>query len=501
MEIIKLKMIDYSMLQIVSAEPHIVQELSVYFCFEVPGARYMPQVRARKWDGKIRLFNRTNGTINAGLYWSIKKFAMQRGYGIKVLPGPYGYPYDKNKINHMELQEWFDTLDLPFKPRDYQYDAITHGIENKRAILISPTGSGKSFIIYLLARWFLEKHDQKLLVIVPTTSLVEQMRNDFIEYGCDSEMIHRIYSGQDKDTECPIVVSTWQSIYKLQKTWFKQFGFIIGDEVHGFKSKSLSSIMNKAVDAEYRIGTTGTLDGTQVHKLVLEGLFGPVKRVTTTAELQERDTLAKIKIDVALLDYPKHIFKNTKPTYHDEIDFLVNNEKRNNFITNLTISLEGNTLVLFNLVEKHGKPLRDQLEKKLRDNQKLYFVSGEVKTEDRETIRKIVDKQRNCIVLASLGTFSTGINIKNIHNIVFASPSKSQIRVLQSVGRGLRKADDGSHLHLYDIADDLHWKKRNFTLNHCAERIKIYQREKFPNKITKVDLYGQRRNDNTLETD
>jgi superfamily II DNA or RNA helicase len=384
-----------------------------------------------------------------------------------------------------------DKLDLPFKPRDYQYDAIVHGIENKRAILLSPTGSGKSFIIYLMARWYLENHDKKLLLIVPTTSLVEQMYKDFSDYGYDVETnCHRIYSGKDKETECPLVISTWQSIYKLGPPWFQQFGCVIGDEVHGFKSKSLSSIMNKAIKAEYRFGTTGTLDGTQVHKLVLEGLFGPVHRVTTTHELQKRDTLAKLDIDIVLLKYAReHCQLTDKRTYQDEIDFIVKYEKRNKFIANLAVNQTGNTLVLFNLVDKHGKVLRDLIEDRLKDGQRFFFVSGETKTSDREHIRNIVDRQKNSIILASLGTFSTGINIKNIHNIVFASPSKSQIRVLQSIGRGLRKSEDGTDTKLYDIADDLHHKsKKNFTLLHSGERIKIYTREKFPYRITQVPI-------------
>jgi len=482
---------NYAMLQMVECAPHIVSEISEHFCFEVPGAKFMPAVKKRIWDGKIRLFNRTNGELNVGLYDSLRKFAGERGYGIKVEEGKYGYPYDKNKVPHMAFQEFIDSLNLPFKPRDYQYDAIVHGIENKRAIILSPTGSGKSFIIYILARWYLAQHNKKLLLIVPTTSLVEQMYKDFYEYGYDVEKnVHRIYSGKDKQTDCPIIISTWQSIYKLGSPWFQQFGCIVGDEVHGFKSKSLSSIMNKSIEAEYRFGTTGTLDGTTVHKLVLEGLFGPTYTSVTTVKLQEDKHLAKLDIDIILLKYKRELCQLTDGrSYQDEIDFIVRYEKRNNFIANLAASLEGNTLVLFNLVDKHGKVLRPLIEDKLKDGQRFFFVSGETKTADREQIRNIVDKQKNSIVLASLGTFSTGINIKNIHNIVFASPSKSQIRVLQSIGRGLRLSDDGSTTRLYDIADDLHIKsKKNFTLLHSAERVKIYSRERFPFKITQVPI-------------
>jgi superfamily II DNA or RNA helicase len=491
MQTVTLKMKDYAMLQVVKCEPHIVHEMSEYFTFEVPGAKYMPAVKKKVWDGKIRMFNRTNGEINAGLYWSIKRFCIDRGYGIKVEEGPYGYPYDKNKVNHMQTMQWLETLELPFMPRDYQYEAITHAIERKRCILISPTGSGKSFIIYLLMRWYMANHDKKVLVIVPTTSLVEQMYADFKLYGFDvEENCHKIYSGQDKETDKRVVITTWQSIYKLHPVWFHDYGCIFGDEVHGFKSKSLSSIMNKAKLAEYRFGTTGTLDGTQVHRLVLEGLFGPVKQVTTTHELQKSDTLAPLDIDIILLEYDEeHCALTDGRSYQDEIDFIVTYEKRNKFIANLATSQTGNTLVLFNLVEKHGKVLRDLIENRLKDGQRLFYVSGETKTTDREAVRNIVEKHANSIILASLGTFSTGINIKNIHNIVFASPSKSQIRVLQSIGRGLRKSDDGSTTKLFDIADDLHSdKKKNFTLLHSFERAKIYNKEKFPYKITKVKI-------------
>jgi superfamily II DNA or RNA helicase len=487
---IKFRLKDHAMLQLTDCEQSVASELSEHYTFEVPGAKFMPAVKARRWDGKIRMLNRTNGEINAGLYWSIKKFCMERGYGIHVEDGPYGVPQTINKVNHMETMKWISTLGLPFAPRDYQYDAVCHAIKFKRSILISPTGSGKSLIIYMLMRWYLENHDRKILLIVPTTSLVEQMAKDFTDYGFDPDLFHKIYSGKDKETNKRIIITTWQSIYKLSPKWFEDFGCIFGDEVHGFKSKSLSSIMNKSYNAEYRFGTTGTLDGTQVHKLVLEGLFGPVHRVTTTNTLQEKNQLASLDIDIILLEHLKEDGdKLYGCTYQEEIDFLVGHSKRNNFIRNLALSLDGNTLVLFNLVDKHGKVLRDLVEDKIDEGRKLFYVSGETKTNDREAIRSIVETQTDSIVIASLGTFSTGINIKNIHNIVFASPSKSQIRVLQSIGRGLRLSDDGRTTNLYDIADDLRCKGRpNFTLKHSAERIKIYNNERFKHKLSKVIL-------------
>ena len=481
---------DYSMLY-VDCEPGYAAELSEFFSFYVPGYKFMPAYKNKVWDGKIRLFNRINGELSAGLYAYLIKFAAERSYSVDTEESDYGFPVPAK--SPLELADLLNDATLPFQPRDYQYDALETALTRTRAILLSPTGSGKSFIAYLLIKYYLSNLNNKVLLIVPTTSLVEQMYSDFTDYGMDVDRyVHKIYSGKDKITNKRVIVSTWQSIYKLPAKWFKQFGMVVGDECHGFKSKSLSSIMNKSTEAKYRYGLTGTLDGTQTHKLMLEGLFGPVYKVTTTKALQDNETLAPLDIKVLLLNYPENIRKDFgKRDYQDEIDFIVGNVARNRLIRNLAIDARGNTLVLFRLVDKHGKPLFDQINNKVDEDRKVFFVSGDTDTADREAIRGIVEKQSNAIIVASLGTFSTGINIRNLHNIIFASPSKSQIKVLQSIGRGLRKSDNGQITTLYDIADDLHWKSRkNFTLLHSAQRVKIYEKEQFKYKLIKVDLDG-----------
>ena len=487
---------DYSMLY-VDCEAGHAAELSDYFSFFVPGYKFMPTYKNRVWDGKIKLFNRMNGELPAGLYAYLIKFAIERSYSVDTEESDFGFPVPAAE----PLQHIPDLLAdeaLPFQPRDYQYDAIETALTRSRAILLSPTGSGKSFIIYLIAKYWLHYIAQgvgypkagRILVIVPTTSLVEQMHQDFLDYGMSEHGLHKIYSGRDKSTNKAIIISTWQSIYKLPRKWFEQFGMVLGDECHGFKSKSLSSIMNKATLAKYRYGFTGTLDGTQTHKLVLEGLFGPVYQVTTTKKLQDNETLAPLDIKVLLLNYTKEVREDFgKKTYQEEIDFIIGNTGRNRLISNLALSAKGNTLVLFNRVDAHGKPLYELINSKVEEGCKVFFVSGEVDTSDREAIRKIVEKQSNSIIVASLGTFSTGINIRNLHNIVFASPSKSQIKVLQSIGRGLRKSDNGQTTTLYDVADDLHWKgRKNYTLLHSIERVKIYEKEQFKYKMIKVDI-------------
>jgi len=487
---------DYSMLE-VDVDAGLAAELSDYFSFYVPGYKFMPAYKNKVWDGKIKLFNRITGELSAGLYTHLLKFAAQRSYLLDTEESKYGWPLPP-KQPLPDIPDLLADEALPFQPRDYQYDALETALTRTRAILLSPTGSGKSFIIYLIAKYWLHyltsgweyPKASKVLVIVPTTSLVEQMHQDFLDYGMSERGMHKIYSGKDKNSDSAIVISTWQSIYKLPKKWFEQFGMILGDECHGFKSKSLSSIMNKATEAKYRYGFTGTLDGTLTHKLVLEGLFGPVYQVTTTKALQDNDTLAPLEIKVLLMNYSEQIRKDFgKKTYQEEIDWIISNESRNRFIRNLALANEGNTLVLYSRVDAHGKPLYDLINNKAEAGRKVFFVSGEVDTKDREAIRKIVEKQDNAIIVASMGTFSTGINIRNLHNIIFASPSKSQIKVLQSIGRGLRKSD--RETKLFDVADDLHWKKRNnFTLLHSAERVKIYNKEQFNYQIVQVELNG-----------
>lgn len=468
----------------VDCDASVAMELKDYFTFKVPGYRFMPAYRNKVWSGDIHLFNPMSRRLYTGLIPYIQKFCESRDY--KVV-------FDKNvdgfaSIDENTVVEFIQNLNLPFKPRGYQLEAFLHAIRTKRALLVSPTASGKSLIIYMITKWFMEHYN--ILVIVPTISLVEQMKGDFVSYGCDENEIHTIMSGREKNTNKQIVVSTWQSIYKMPRQWYEQFDVIIGDEAHQYKAKSLTSILEKMTKCPIRLGFTGTLDGTQTHKLVLEGLFGVVKKVTTTAELIEQKYLADFKIQAIVL---KHTDANKKEysrtEYHDEIDFLVRNEARNNFISQLALHLKGNTLILYQFVEKHGKPLHEMISKQNKDDRQIFFVSGEVEVEDRELVRKITEQENNAIIVASYGTFSTGINIRNLHNVVFASPTKSRIRSLQSIGRALRRGDSKEQATLYDIADDLSWKKaRNHTLKHFVERVGIYTSEKFEYKITNYQL-------------
>ena len=395
---------------LVDCDAGIAHGLSEYFSFFVPGYKYMKLYKRKIWDGKIRLFNSTSRELPAGLYPFVDEFCKRNSYTLKVESSDYGSLVDRSEQDPNDVFKYIKDLKLqsrgkPIDIRDYQFDAVMKALNLNRCVLLSPTGSGKSLIIYCLAQIWLKyltnevnyPEANKVLVVVPTTSLVEQMEKDFIDYGYNAKGIHKIYSGKDKDRiDSDIVVSTWQSIYKLDPEWFEQFGMVIGDECHGFKSKSLTDIMNKCSQAKYRIGTTGTLDNAQVHHLVLQGLFGKIHRVTTTKALQDSNTLAKLDINIIVLKYDEEIRKSLgKVNYQDEIDFIVRNEKRNNFIRNLALDTDGNTLVLFNYVDKHGKPLFDMINNKAEEGRKIFYVSGEVATSDREAIREITESQKN----------------------------------------------------------------------------------------------------------
>lgn len=481
----------------VKCDPSIAQELNDHFSFEVPGARFHPLYRSKMWDGKLRLYSMFTQELYVGLKSYLEHFAEVNNYSIDE--SSYVKVYDH--VTYDQVKEFCESLNLgargePLAIREYQIDAIYQAINDGRRLLLSPTGSGKSLILYCLMRWHL-RHGRKQLILVPTTSLVEQLYADFKDYSClngfkVSENTHKIYAGHDKSTDFPIVISTWQSIYQLPKKFFENFQCIYGDEAHLFKAKSLTSILHKCTTTPYRVGTTGTLDGTKTHKLVLEGLFGPVYKVTTTKKLMDNDQLTELKIFCLVLDHSDADKKAAKAyKYQDEMDFLVSNDNRNKFIRNLALNQTGNTLVLFQYVEKHGKMLYNMVLDKAHENRKIFFVYGGTDTEQREEIRAITETENDAIIVASYGTFSTGINIRNLHNIIFASPSKSRIRNLQSIGRGLRKGDQKTHCNLYDIGDDLSWKSRkNFTLLHMMERIKIYNEENFDYKLVKVPLNG-----------
>jgi superfamily II DNA or RNA helicase len=481
-------------------EEGIKAELSEFFSFFAPNYQFSPLYKKRVWNGKIYLYNKKNSYLYAGLIYYLRQFCKERNISYQIDPTAQSF----SNYTNDEANKFIESLNLrsrgaPIVPRDYQITGFIKSIKYRKVLLLSPTASGKSLIIYMLMRYLLQSECKRGLLIVPTISLVEQMYGDMKDYstanGWDVDKhIQKIYQGQDKVISKALTISTWQSIFEFPKKFFEQFDFVIGDEAHGFKAKSLTNIMTKMTNAKYRIGTTGTIDDSIVNKLTLEGHFGPAVKVITTKELIDKKQLADFEIKCLVLKYPLQYCKMVKEMdFQQELDFIVTNESRNNFVTNLSLDLKGNTLILFQFIDKHGRILYNKILDKTKDtpNRKIFFVCGETEAEDREAVRHITETQNDAIIVASYGVFSTGVNIRRLHNIIFASPSKSKIRNLQSIGRGLRLGEDKEKATLYDISDDLRTDNHvNYTMHHYAERIKLYHAEKFKISTYKVNING-----------
>lgn len=469
----------------IECEQHVLYELQEFFTFDVEGASFSPAYRKKYWDGKIRLLSVAKQTLPAGLTYRLCKALDKYNYSWKFKDSKYyGVPYETDDRIFLDGVEIFMNKISGVTPRAYQVDTVFHALKEYRKTIVSPTGSGKSLMIYSVAR-YIKSIGCKTLIVVPTTSLVEQMEKDFADYGWDTEEnVHKIYQGKIKDSDKPVVITTWQSVYGLDKKWFRQFDCVIGDECHNFKAKSLQGIMSKCPDAKWRYGFTGTLDGKNVNKLILEGLFGPVYKTTTSADLMEKGFLAKLNVDIITLKHEPRKFD----CYNDEIEFIGLHHNRNRFICNLANDLKGNVLVLFTRVEGQGLPLYEMM--KERTDRSVHLIYGDVDVKTREEVRSIAEASSDNIILGSYGTMSTGVNIKNLHHVIFASPSKSRIRVLQSIGRGLRKAKDKETAKLHDISDDFRSPhgRNNFTLNHLAERIKFYCDEGFEYRMIEVPI-------------
>jgi len=466
----------------------VLWELRDTFSFRPPGFQFVPSYKQRLWDGWLRLVDTTKRQIFRGLAPQVIKWITERGYTYEYEDEVYDTDFSIE-----ESKEFVEVLNPKHSPRDYQLNSFVHSIRSKRRIILSPTGSGKSLLLYLICMYLLRQGKRGLL-IVPRSALVEQMFSDFQDYSTKNgkdmfKYCWRVYSGRDKEAQHPIIISTWQSLYRMPKEYFEQFDYVICDEVHQAQAKALSDILSKCTKAEYRIGVTGTLSGAKAHEWVLMGLFGQIYKATTSAELMKKKQLAELTIKCLLLKYSEEECQYMKSAgYQDEIEYIISNPNRNKFIVNLALSLEGNTLLLFNYVEKHGTVLYDMLNKKAKDR-KVFFIHGGTDVESREKIRRIMEKETNAIIVGSVGVLSTGTNIVALNNVIFASPTKSKIRNLQSIGRSLRVSETKQSATLFDVADDFKWKsKENYTLKHFFERVKTYSEEKFKFKIYKIQI-------------
>lgn len=495
MSTVRVRLIDHATAQ-VDAEASVIAELSDKLTFEAPGAQFDPRVKKGQWDGMIRMFDRRKQTIPAGLAERVRQFCEAGGYVYQ------GYTPPETPVTEDQVNAFLDTLSIPskFERRPYQVTALTTAIRTGRQLMLSPTSSGKSMIIYTLLRWY----NLKTLIVVPTIGLTLQMRGDFADYGFDPANVALIGGGEraEVSSKAQVVVSTWQSIADMEPEWFDQFGLIVGDEAHLFTAQSLTGIMMKARRTAHRFGFTGTLRGTKVHQLQLEGLFGPVTKVTTTRELMDMGYVAKLDVQCVVLRHPKEARraiddmvkearkKGSRQTkgalsYQKEIQYIFDCETRNRFIVRMATKLKGNVLILFQHVE-HGQRLYDMLV--AETDRPIHLIDGGTDGLERDEIRGLIDGSDDNILVASTGTSSTGVSIRRINHLIMASPGKGRVLKLQSIGRSLRLAEDKDSATVYDLADEIPGPDRNHTLRHLGERVQIYSEEQFEFKVSRVDL-------------
>lgn len=479
----------------VTADAGIRQEIMGYFSFRPEGYQFSPKYKNKVWDGYIRLYNPMKPYLLAGLIEYLKKFCDDRDYDLMV-DDDFNPTED---IHDSYVEELADEIGTTLKPRDYQIEYVLNAIRSNRSLSLSPTSSGKSFIQFLIQQHYYRVYGHRTLIIVPTIGLVHQMAGDFVEYGGDPDDIYKIQGGIDKNTKRPVVISTWQSLVKQPKEWFDQFRVVLGDESHLFAAKSLQIIMSKLDEAYYRHGFTGTISSdSKTHRLVLEGVFGPIRRFVTTKELIDQGTVANFNVKALVLSYDaetkkvfSQVLKKTDKAkrYPAERAFIFANHKRNMFIRNLVWSLDQtNNLILFDQIENQGDILKELLKKEGRI---LHYIHGGTSGDQREKVRHLVEndpiKQHD--ILASSGVFSTGVSIKRLDNAIFTAGGKSEIKTLQSIGRTLRKGNGSDNATLYDIADDLSSGSFiNYTLSHFKARVEMYSSEEFPYKIYNINL-------------
>lgn len=491
----------------IDCDAAIMRQLSSWFKFRAKNYMHHPNYKSKMWDGFINLLNRRDQTLPVGL---IPKL-------VEMIQSDTEYTFDldpkfftSESVDNNQLDAFLSRLVITdeknaiLTPDDNQRSAVTHLLNELRATIVSPTSSGKSLIIYLITRYLLGmRKAKKALIIVPTIMLTNQMRGDFNDYGQSDptwkqSAVHVIHKGKDKSSDKQITISTWQSLQNLPPKWFEVFDLVIVDEAHTAKAAVLQKIMNNCVNAKWRLGTTGTTDDEQVNELTLEGLFGPKVQFLTTHEMIDSGRATEIRIECLNLNYPDRDkkFYNTqadrkKMSYQDEIDYLIDHDQRNNFIANLAASRKGNTLVLVSRVEKHAIPLAKLIQDKVGNAKRVELIDGSVKGDVRDAIRKEAESTDDIIFVATYQIFSTGVNIKNLHHLIFASPSKAKIRILQSIGRILRKHLSKDMAYVYDISDKLtERKKKNYSYQHFLERLKLYIDQKFKYRISKIDLPG-----------
>jgi len=377
-------------------------------------------------------------------------------------------------------------VSLNFTPRDYQLESATKALNNGMGIIVLPTSAGKTLTIALIAFTALQKNNFNVLILVPNIQLVEQTYNDFIEYGISSTKMSK-WTGNYEYQSAPIVIANNQIL--LSKTQdvsvLNNFDVLIVDEVHKIGTAEKISKLVKNIKGKYKFGFTGSMPSNKFDSWSINKIFGPIIYQKDSIELRNNKFITNVKVVGLEMEY-KNIPQFQKPSmdnptagYLEEIEWLHTQEFRNSIIAKIINGLDTNTLVLVDRIV-HGEFLHKYLSE--CTNKKVYFIQGSVNVEERESLRSLMEETSGVVCIAISKIFSTGISIKNLHNVVFASIGKSRIKIIQSIGRSLRLHHTKKLATIFDIADTC----LNYGYKHFEERKALYQSENIPLSVKKL---------------
>jgi len=459
------------------------RKLSNKFKFEIPGARFMPSVRLGRWDGKIAFFH-LGGATHINLLPEILPILQSDGYDI-TLNDTRDYQVDYN-LTSVDQDSYSNkvwpakhpTAGEPIILRDYQVDVINNFIENSQCLQEVATGSGKTLVTAVLSHKC-EEHG-RTIVIVPNKSLVTQTEDDYINLGLDVG----VFYGDRKEFGCKHTICTWQSLNILLKNtksqqapitiqeFIEDVVCVIVDEVHQAKAEALKSLLTGVMSRiPIRWGLTGTIPKEDFESTSLLCSLGPVVNRVLAKELQDKGVLANCEVKVLqLIDLVEY------NNYQSELKYLLLQEDRLDYVAGLInqIKNSGNTLVLVNRINA-GKELQKRISGSV-------FISGVTKTQERRDHYDEVATSANKVIIATYGVASVGINIPRIFNLVLLEPGKSFVRVIQSIGRGIRKAEDKDFVQIWDVTSTCRFAKR-----HLTKRKKFYGEAAYPFTVEKVD--------------
>ncbi len=469
---VRISKLDNLHIQINTKDRAYLSDVKSYFTDYVEGFRYMPRFRAGGWDGKVSMMEKGN-TLPFGLLFDFLRFHKTHYKHLEL-------NVDDNVKNFFTGVDIDPDYDLNIFPRPYQIECIDTCLKHRSGIIVAATASGKSCIISYIIKSLMDNQKiHKSLIIVPTVSLVTQFKNDMIEYGIDENLIGQVYS-KIKEFDRKIVISTWQTLIKNYNR-LKEFDCIMCDEVHGAKAFSVKTILSKCSNTNFRFGFTGTMPTEKIDIWNVKGYLGPVLKIFTSAELADLGFISHCKVNVINFEY------NDKDKYTGDYNNIKNlvftNPNRLKYISRTIKGIEGNILILVGKVEHEGQLLESYLKKQpnLKDRE-IVFIYGDTKAEDREFWRQELGNKTNIVLIATYQLFQMGINAPSLKYLMFASAFKSKIRILQSIGRTLRKHESKDHAEIYDISDQV-----QFLEDHAMKRRKFYISEKF--EINDIDVH------------